>query len=546
MPFTFLRMNLYMDFLPRMVLPDGVIAGPAGHGRVASVLRDDVADAAVAVLTEEGHEGRTYDITGSEALTFAEIAERMSRGTGSRSPFTTRHLRRPTPPGGAGRAGLGGGGLGHLLQSGGRRGCGRGERGRGTARGAPGLDAGGVSGCPSGGARSRPGSVKGPCTRRPPARPCSCELAGRPCRLSARLPRHVRDARHGGRGRPAAAVAGNPEQPVTAGFLCGKVSNYLDRVYSADRVLHPLVRDGPRAREFRRASWDEALDGAAEGLRAAIDEHGGEVDPALQLHGHAGADPGQPDERAGDERARARPNSSARSAPRRGSPARSRPTGSPPRSTPSCGRGRATCCCGAGTRCPPRRTSGADPGGAPGRGAARGGRPVPQPHGAGGGRAPGADPGHRRRAGAGDDARGVDAGLQDEDWCRAHTRATTSCSSGWAIPGGALRGGLRGGRGEIARVGRGSPDRAGAAAPRAWGPSATTARRRRTARSRRLPALTGAWRQVGGGCSYIPTATAAGELRGPAPAQDLRPGRCARSTCRRSGARSPTPRSTRR
>jgi NAD(P)H dehydrogenase (quinone) len=86
-PFTFLRMNLYMDFLPRMVSPGGVIAGPAGDGRVAPVLRDDIADAAVAVLTGEGHEGRTYDLTGREALTFAEIAERMSQASGKPISF---------------------------------------------------------------------------------------------------------------------------------------------------------------------------------------------------------------------------------------------------------------------------------------------------------------------------------------------------------------------------------------------------------------------------------------------------------------------------
>jgi uncharacterized protein YbjT (DUF2867 family) len=86
-PFTFLRMNMYMDFLPRMVSEDGVIAGPAADGRLAAVLRDDVADAAVAVLTEEGHEGRTYDLTGGEALTFTEIAERMSQATGKPVSF---------------------------------------------------------------------------------------------------------------------------------------------------------------------------------------------------------------------------------------------------------------------------------------------------------------------------------------------------------------------------------------------------------------------------------------------------------------------------
>ncbi len=72
----------------------------------------------------------------------------------------------------------------------------------------------------------------------------------------------------------ATAVTGDPEHPVTRGFLCGKVSNYLDRVYSDERVLHPLVREDGT---FRRASWDEALDLVAARLRATIDEHGGEA-----------------------------------------------------------------------------------------------------------------------------------------------------------------------------------------------------------------------------------------------------------------------------
>ena len=75
----------------------------------------------------------------------------------------------------------------------------------------------------------------------------------------------------------ATAVAGNPDQPVTAGFLCGKVSNYLDRVYAEDRLLKPLIRTGAKgAGEFRPASWDEALERAAAGLREAIDRHGAE------------------------------------------------------------------------------------------------------------------------------------------------------------------------------------------------------------------------------------------------------------------------------
>ena len=66
----------------------------------------------------------------------------------------------------------------------------------------------------------------------------------------------------------ATHVTGDPDHPITVGFLCGKVSNYLDRVYSEDRILHPLVRTGPKgAGEFRQASWDEALDVTAERLQ---------------------------------------------------------------------------------------------------------------------------------------------------------------------------------------------------------------------------------------------------------------------------------------
>jgi NAD(P)H dehydrogenase (quinone) len=82
--FTMLRDNLYLDFLPLMVGADGVIRGPAGDGRVAAVARDDIADVAAAVLLEGGdrHDGRSYDLTGPEALTMAEVAQRLSELAG--------------------------------------------------------------------------------------------------------------------------------------------------------------------------------------------------------------------------------------------------------------------------------------------------------------------------------------------------------------------------------------------------------------------------------------------------------------------------------
>jgi NAD(P)H dehydrogenase (quinone) len=82
MGYTFLRDNLYIDFVPLMVGADGAIRGPAGDGRVAAVARDDIADVAVAALLGDGHEGRSYDMTGPEALTLAEVAEELSRAAG--------------------------------------------------------------------------------------------------------------------------------------------------------------------------------------------------------------------------------------------------------------------------------------------------------------------------------------------------------------------------------------------------------------------------------------------------------------------------------
>ena len=76
--FTFSRQNLYMDLLPVLGGKEGVIRGPAGDGRVAPVLRDDVADAITAMLTEPGHDGTTYELTGPDLLTLGEVAALVS------------------------------------------------------------------------------------------------------------------------------------------------------------------------------------------------------------------------------------------------------------------------------------------------------------------------------------------------------------------------------------------------------------------------------------------------------------------------------------
>jgi uncharacterized protein YbjT (DUF2867 family) len=81
-PYTFLRAGLYTDNVPQCVSAGDVIRAPAGEGRSAWVTRDDIANVAVSVLTGAGHEGRVYDVTGPEALTMAETAERLSAAVG--------------------------------------------------------------------------------------------------------------------------------------------------------------------------------------------------------------------------------------------------------------------------------------------------------------------------------------------------------------------------------------------------------------------------------------------------------------------------------
>src|ERR1700753_1005729 len=65
----------------------------------------------------------------------------------------------------------------------------------------------------------------------------------------------------------AKRVSGDPDHPVTQGFLCTKVNRYVERTYHRDRLLCPMRRVGPKGSgEFERISWDEALTEVAERL----------------------------------------------------------------------------------------------------------------------------------------------------------------------------------------------------------------------------------------------------------------------------------------
>jgi anaerobic selenocysteine-containing dehydrogenase len=74
----------------------------------------------------------------------------------------------------------------------------------------------------------------------------------------------------------AVKMAGNPDHPITQGFLCSKVNRYIERTYHADRLTYPQIRIGRKGEgKFRRASWDEVLTLIARRLQAIIDSPDG-------------------------------------------------------------------------------------------------------------------------------------------------------------------------------------------------------------------------------------------------------------------------------
>ena len=119
----------------------------------------------------------------------------------------------------------------------------------------------------------------------------------------------------------ATKIQGDPEHPVTRGFLCAKVAKYLDRVYSPDRVLYPMRRIAPKGpaagrpshsvekRSFapdqieepvpqqeiphndiwQRISWDEALDEITSRFRAISADFGSEAILPYSFGGTLGA-----------------------------------------------------------------------------------------------------------------------------------------------------------------------------------------------------------------------------------------------------------------
>ncbi|MGA9507018.1 MAG: molybdopterin-dependent oxidoreductase [Candidatus Sulfotelmatobacter sp.] len=94
----------------------------------------------------------------------------------------------------------------------------------------------------------------------------------------------------------ATKLQGDPNHPVTRGFLCAKVAKYLDRVYSPDRVLYPMRRIAAKGTVsaktgeiWQRITWDEALDEIAKRFRTIVAEFGSEAILPYSYGGTLGA-----------------------------------------------------------------------------------------------------------------------------------------------------------------------------------------------------------------------------------------------------------------
>lgn len=89
-PTTLLRNGWYTENYTGSIpaaLENGALVGSAGEGRLSLATRADYAQAAAIVLTSEGHEGKTYELAGDDAVTLADLAAEMSRQTGRDIPY---------------------------------------------------------------------------------------------------------------------------------------------------------------------------------------------------------------------------------------------------------------------------------------------------------------------------------------------------------------------------------------------------------------------------------------------------------------------------
>jgi NAD(P)H dehydrogenase (quinone) len=89
-PHTILRNSWYTENYTGSIpgaLAGGAFIGSAGSGKISSATRADFAEAAVAVLTGTGQQGKTYELAGDQAYTLSDLAAEISRQTGKTIPY---------------------------------------------------------------------------------------------------------------------------------------------------------------------------------------------------------------------------------------------------------------------------------------------------------------------------------------------------------------------------------------------------------------------------------------------------------------------------
>ncbi|PVY37328.1 SDR family oxidoreductase [Pontibacter virosus] len=89
-PHTILRNGWYTENYTASIpgaLAGGAFIGSAGEGKISAATREDFAEAAVAVLTCEEHDGKVYELAGDEAFTLSEFAAELSRQSGQDIPY---------------------------------------------------------------------------------------------------------------------------------------------------------------------------------------------------------------------------------------------------------------------------------------------------------------------------------------------------------------------------------------------------------------------------------------------------------------------------
>jgi anaerobic selenocysteine-containing dehydrogenase len=91
------------------------------------------------------------------------------------------------------------------------------------------------------------------------------------------------------RGGVLQSVRGNPDHPMTRGGLCVKLKDYEKRHYHPDRLLYPMRRVGPKgSKQFQRITWDEALDEIIVRWKNIIDKYGPQAIIPYSYLGHQG------------------------------------------------------------------------------------------------------------------------------------------------------------------------------------------------------------------------------------------------------------------